>query len=160
MFLLYKYNTIFRELNTLKTMKKIFLLSSDHLEDGLWFRDEEDFKVAMNYVAIQAALHPEVIVLAFILMSNHVHFVLRGRREDIIDFLTRFKQRYALYYYKKYGDRELLRRNGLDVKPIPAGDEAIERTVAYVQMNCVAANQIARVCGLTYAEAARLLEAV
>ena len=141
-------------------MKKIFLLSSDHLEDGLWFRDEEDFKVAMNYVAIQAALHPEVIVLAFILMSNHVHFVLRGRREDIIDFLTRFKQRYALYYYKKYGDRELLRRNGLDVKPIPAGDEAIERTVAYVQMNCVAANQIARVCGLTYAEAARLLEAV
>ena len=122
-------------------MKKIFLLSSDHLEDGLWFRDEEDFKVAMNYVAIQAALHPEVVVLAFILMSNHVHFVLHGRRTDVVDFLTQFKRRYALYYFKKYGVRELLRRNGLDVKLIPAHDEeAVERTVAYVQMNCVAAN--------------------
>lgn len=36
-------------------MKKIFLLTTEHLEDGLWFRDEEDFKVAMNYVAIEAA---------------------------------------------------------------------------------------------------------
>ena len=122
-------------------MKKIYLLSSDHLEDGLWFRDEEDFKVAMNYVAIQAALHPEVVILAFILMSNHVHFLLRGRREDVLTFITEFKQRYALYYFKKYGVREFLRRNGLDVKLIPADeDEAVERTVAYVQMNCVAAN--------------------
>ena len=51
-------------------MKKIYLLSTDHLEDGLWFRDDEDFCVAMNYVAIQAASSPEVAVLAFILMSN------------------------------------------------------------------------------------------
>ena len=45
-------------------MKKIYLLTTAHLEDGLWFRDEEDFKVAMNYLAIQAACCPEVIVLA------------------------------------------------------------------------------------------------
>ena len=122
-------------------MKKIYLLTTGHLEDGLWFREEEDFKVAMNYVAIQAALHPEVVVLAFILMSNHVHFVLRGRREDVAKFISEFKRLYALYYMKKYGVRELLRRNSLDVKLIPTDeDEAVERTVAYVQMNCVAAN--------------------
>lgn len=121
-------------------MKKIYLLTTAHLEDGLWFRDEEDFKVAMNYVAIEAARHPEVVVLAFILMSNHVHFLLRGRREEVIAFVTQFKRRYALYYSKKYGIRELLRRNGLDVKLIQAEDEAVERSVAYVQMNCVAAN--------------------
>ena len=121
-------------------MKKIFLLSSDHLEDSLWFRDEEDFKVAMNYVAIQAASHPEVVVLAFILMSNHVHFLLRGRRTDVVDFITQFKHRYAIYYRRKYGVKEFLRRNGVDIQPIPADNEAIERTFAYVQMNCVAAN--------------------
>ena len=71
-------------------MKKIFLLTTEHLEDGLWFRDEDDFKVAMNYVAIEAARHPEVVVLAFILMSNHVHFLLRGRREEVIAFVTQF----------------------------------------------------------------------
>ena len=59
-------------------MREIYLLTTDHLEEGLWFREEEDFKVAMNYVAIQAACSSTVTVLAFILMSNHVHFVLQG----------------------------------------------------------------------------------
>ena len=121
-------------------MKKIYLLSTDHLENGLWFRDDEDFRVAMNYVAIQAASSPEVAVLAFILMSNHVHFVLRGRREDVLGFINQFKHRYSLYYRRKYGRKEFLRKNGTDVKPVPCEDEAPERALAYVQANCVAAN--------------------
>ena len=121
-------------------MIRIYLLSTEHLESGLWFRDEEDFKVAMNYVAIQAALCQEVVVLAFILMSNHVHFVLKGRREVVEAFVNSFKARYSLYLQKKYGVNEFLRRNHVDVKYIPYEDEAVERAIAYVQMNCVAAN--------------------
>lgn len=121
-------------------MKKIYLLSTEHLEDGLWFRDEEDFKVAMNYVAIQAALCQEVVVLAFILMSNHVHFVLKGRYEDVVAFINGFKSRFSLYLKHKYGVNEFLRRNSVDVRQIPYDDDAVERAIAYVQMNCVAAN--------------------
>ena len=129
-------------LETINTedMRKLFLLSTAHLEDCLWFRDDEDFRVAMNYIAIQAASCPEVIVLAFILMSNHVHFVLMGREEDVIAFVNGFKHRYSLYYNKKYGTRKFLRHNALDVKAISFEDEAPERVIAYVQMNCVAAN--------------------
>ena len=121
-------------------MKRIYLLSTEHLEDGLWFREEEDFKVAMNYVAIEAARHPAVVVLAFILMSNHVHFVLKGTRKDVVALVESFKQRYSLYYQKKYGTKEFLRRNGLDIKEIPYDNEAPEKVIAYVQMNSVAAN--------------------
>jgi len=121
-------------------MKKIYLLSTDHLENGLWFRDDEDFRVAMNYVAIQAASSPEVAVLAFILMSNHVHFVLKGRREDVLGFINQFKQRYSQYFKRKYGTPGFLRRNPMDIEIIPNEDEAVERVIAYVQMNCVAAN--------------------
>jgi len=121
-------------------MRKTYLISTEHLEDGLWFRDDEDFRVAMNYVAIQAASCPDVAVLAFILMSNHVHFVLRGRMEDVLGFINQFKQRYSQYYKRKYGIPGFLRRNPLDVLTIPNEDEAMERVIAYVQMNCVAAN--------------------
>ena len=121
-------------------MKRIYLLTTEHLKKGLWFREDEDFRVAMNFVAIQAVASPEVVVLAFILMSNHVHFVLKGKEEDVEAFLIAFKHRYSIYYRHKYGAKEFLRRNDLDLRPIPYDDEALERAVAYVQMNCVAAN--------------------
>lgn len=120
-------------------MRKVFLLSTEHLENGLWFREKEDFEVAMTYIAIEALRHPKGFVLAFILMSNHVHFVLKGKREETVAFVNRFKLRYSKYYQRKYGVKEFLRGNGLDVKEIPYDDEAVERVIAYVLMNCVAA---------------------
>ncbi|MBQ9892889.1 MAG: hypothetical protein IJM35_07020 [Bacteroidales bacterium] len=42
---------------------------------------------------------------------------------------------------RKYGTKEFLRRNGLDIKAIAEDEaESLERAMAYVQMNCVAAN--------------------
>lgn len=121
-------------------MRKIWLVTTDHLEEELWFRDEEDYKVGMNYVAIQAACTPEVKVLSFILMSNHVHFVLKGMCEEAECFIRQFKQRYSMYYQGKWGVNKFLRLTGVDIKEIPYDDEAVERAIAYVQMNCVAAN--------------------
>lgn len=120
-------------------MRKIFLLTTEHLENSLWFRDIEDFKVAMNYVALEALKHPKGFILTFSLMSNHVHFVLKGSREKSVDFVNRFKRRYSIYYSRKYGVKEFLRGNGLDVREIPYEDESVERAIAYTLMNCVAA---------------------
>lgn len=120
-------------------MKRYFFVSTAHLADRLWFRDEEDFIAAMNYVAIVAFL-TGCKVLAFILMSNHVHFVLLCSREEAEDFMRRFKRLYAAYYQKKYGICELLRRNGVDFQEVRDDDESLERAIAYVLMNCVAAN--------------------
>ena len=91
--------------------KAFYLVTTDHLTDRLWFRDEDDFKVGMCYVAILAvAFHVDVI--AFVLMSNHVHFVLRCDRETARQFCNAFKQKYSLYHQKKYASKELLRDNG------------------------------------------------
>ena len=122
-------------------MRKLtyYLVSTDHLSERLWFRDDEDFKVGMNYVAI-VAVASNVRILAFILMSNHVHFVLEGTLEDVSAFVTEFKRRYSKYYQRKYGVREFLRENGVDIRPVNLDGESLERAIAYVQMNCVAAN--------------------
>ena len=76
-------------------MKNFYwLVTTEHLEDRLWFRDEEDFKVGMNQVAVLAATS-SVQIMAFILMSNHVHFVLGGTKDDATDFITTFKKRFS-----------------------------------------------------------------
>ena len=122
-------------------MKKCYLILTEHLEKMLWFRSEDDFKVGMNYVAIQAAANPKVTVLAFVLMSNHVHFVVMGDIEDVLAFVNQFKTRYSKYIQKKYGIKELLRRNKIHVKAVdPFEFESLQRVIAYVQMNPVVAN--------------------
>lgn len=116
-----------------------FLVSTDHLTERLWFRDDEDFKVGMNYVAL-VSLALGIHVLAFILMSNHIHLVLACSEEEALRFITEYKRRYSKYYQKKYSVKEFLRRNGVDIRPVATEEESLERAVAYVQMNSVAAN--------------------
>lgn len=118
---------------------EFYLASTSHLEDRLWFRDDEDFKIGMNYVAVIAHL-TGTPVLAFILMSNHVHFVLQGSHAKAEDFVLLFKQRYSAYIQHRYGIREMLRRNDVDLTPVGGEAESLEKAIAYVMMNSVAAN--------------------
>ena len=118
---------------------QVWLITTDHLTDRIWFRDEEDFKVGMNLVAILACSFP-VEILSFTLMSNHVHFVLAGSYEQVERFIIEFKRRYAQHVRKKYGVKEFLRGNGTDIRPLDGTEESQEWGIAYVQMNCVAAN--------------------
>ena len=135
---LYRHN---KQLKKIEEMKKYYLVTTKHLEDALWFRDDADFATGMNHVAIQAAVSPVVVILAFILMSNHVHFILYGTESDVATFANRFKGRYSQYLTARYGIKEFLRRNQLDIREITGDEtEALERALAYVQMNCVAAN--------------------
>lgn len=70
--------------------KDYWLITTEHLKDRLWFKDEEDFKAGMNYVAVMAATMQDIEILAFILMSNHVHFVAGGFLKDIAEFTDHF----------------------------------------------------------------------
>lgn len=120
-------------------MRKCYLVTTDHLKEGLWFRDERDFIAGMNFVAIQA-FASKVTVLAFILMSNHLHFVLRGRWKDVKAFIDGLKSRYSKYLHNKYGTFEFLRRNGVKIEEVSSLEEGMEKVIAYIQMNSVAAN--------------------
>lgn len=119
--------------------KDYFFITTDHLEDRLLFRDTDDFRSGMNHVAVQV-FKTGVVMLTFILMSNHLHFSLYGTREEAERLVNGFKQAYSRYLRRKYGCREHLRGNGVDIRLVPQEREALERVLAYVQMNCVAAN--------------------
>lgn len=115
-----------------------WFVTTDHLTDRIWFRDDDDFKMGMNLVAV-LAVALSVNVLAFILMSNHVHFVLCCSEEKAHQFIREFKRRHSQYMNKKYGVRELLRRVRERVDPVSGVDESLEWVIAYTNMNSVAA---------------------
>ena len=119
--------------------KAYWLVTTEHLKKGLWFRDDEDYRVGMNYVAIASFVYG-VTVLAFVLMSNHVHFVLYCTEEEAKSFINEFKADCSRHLALKYGVRDLLRRNRVLIERINPDDESFERALAYVQMNPPAAN--------------------
>ncbi len=118
---------------------QFWLVTTDHLTDRLWFKDDEDFRTGMNIPPLLAASMP-VNILSFILMSNHVHFVLSCSQHDAETFINRFKKLYSQRYSKKYGSQSLLLNNGIDIRELFLDGESLEKGIAYVQMNCVGAN--------------------
>ena len=117
-----------------------YFITTEHLEDRLWFKDDEDYKVGMNYVAV-VSYKCGVKIVVFILMSNHVHFlIICQSRKDAEYFINEYKTKYSKYYRNKYGEGELLRRNGIDIQEIELEGETLERIIAYFLMNSVAAN--------------------
>ena len=118
---------------------KNFLITTSHLSDRIWFRDDADFKIGMVYVAV-ASLLTSVAVLSFVLMSNHVHFVVRCTDEtEAKDIIEKYKSLYGRYLHYRYGESEMLRRVSVDIREL-SGEEATEKAVAYTHMNPVAAN--------------------
>ena len=75
-------------------------LSTKPLENGLIFQDEEERRIAMNWIAILSKeFHIEI--LAFALMSNHFHFIIRGELVDGLEFFRRLKKKLSVFFSRK-----------------------------------------------------------
>ena len=59
-------------------------------------RDQQDYEVAMSIVGMCAFDCPGVRVITFELMSNHVHFIVCGRKEAVLAFFELFKKDFKL----------------------------------------------------------------
>lgn len=62
------------------------------------FTSQEDFAAGMTIMAIVARLVPEVKLLTFELMSNHIHMVLVGSETESEHFFTLFKKLLSNYF--------------------------------------------------------------
>ena len=75
-------------------------LSTKPLENGLIFQDEEERRIAMNWIAILSKeFHIEI--LAFALMSNHFHFIIRGELVDGLEFFRRLKKQLSVFFSRR-----------------------------------------------------------
>jgi len=71
--------------------------------------DKEDFKVAHNYLAL-AGWKTGIEVLAYIIMSNHVHIMIICKDRNLaVRYIRSFKKLYSMYLSQKYDMSEALR---------------------------------------------------
>lgn len=71
--------------------------------------DKEDFKVAHNYLAL-AGWKTGIEVLAYVIMSNHVHIMIICKdRNQAVRYIRSFKKLYSMYLSRKYDMSEALR---------------------------------------------------
>ena len=111
---------------------------TEGMERDVLFRDDEDFLVARNYLALSAWKN-KVFVLVFSLMSNHVHVLVAShdrRRTQI--FIRYFKQLYSTYMHNKYGRKEALRGQADSIALI-SDMKYFRNCVAYILRNAICA---------------------
>ena len=118
-------------------MKKYYHIYTKGLEDDIIFRCEDDFVAGMNYVPI-VLYGRDLTLLAFVLMSNHFHFILYGTEDAVRDFIEIYKNQMSRYLNKKYGTCKLLRRIRTGISLI-ANNEVMKEKIAYVLNNPVTA---------------------
>ena len=75
-------------------------LSTKPLENGLIFQEEEERRIAMNWIGILSKEF-RIEILAFALMSNHFHFIIKGERLDGVAFFKQLKKRLSTYFSRK-----------------------------------------------------------
>ncbi len=85
-----------------------FHLTTEPIEDDLLVSDEADCIFINNIIAI-ASFQTECRLLAFAIMSNHLHFILEGAKVDCMLFFEHIKSK-TIPYFTKHGRGNVARR--------------------------------------------------
>lgn len=110
-------------------------ICSDGNFSSVLFRNTTDFKAAMNRIAVCAYKTPGIKILAFVLMDNHVHFVVSCTSESACrKFIAEFFRLTGKYNWDYYRQKATVR--GIPVKVIRETDEdSLKTVIAYVLKN-------------------------
>ncbi len=72
-------------------------LCTQPISNGLLFRDDEDRLSCMNFIPI-AACKADIVILVFVLMSNHLHFILLGTESSCMAFYNYLLEMLSNYF--------------------------------------------------------------
>lgn len=101
------------------------------------FQDDSDFIAGINRIGI-SLLRSKVKVTAYVLMDNHVHFVLYGTLLQCKAFITLYKQLTGTWIHAKYGLTDFLKFLPTEMLYLDT-DERLLNTIAYITRNPVVA---------------------
>lgn len=107
---------------------------TDGLEQVTLLKDEDDFKTAWNYLAL-SAWRNGVSVVAFTLMSNHVHELLACKKAGQADKTIKlYKKLISTFLRRKYGLSQTLHRTR-DCISVIDSIQYLKNCIAYILRN-------------------------
>lgn len=101
------------------------------------FKDTEDFIAGVNRIGI-CAFETCIQIIAFILMDNHVHFVLYGTLPKCKEFITRYKTLTGKWISSKYQLKGYLKHLPSEFILIESEEQLLD-TIAYIDRNSIVA---------------------
>ena len=111
--------------------------STDGTVRDVLFRDEADYVLAMNRIYLVARKF-DIIILAFCLMDNHVHFILYGDLAACRRFMHEYVRIVSMVVARRHGLSQDLRELPIHHQDI-TDDAYLKTAICYVIKNPVAA---------------------
>lgn len=112
-------------------------ISSSALEQGLIFRDQQEFITGMNDLAICISRY-NIDLLCFCLMNNHFHFIAYGRLSECQKFGNEYKRICAIRMRQSGNAIKGMKNVTLQYDHIDS-QEYLENAIAYVLRNPLSA---------------------
>lgn len=86
-------------METTADMKKVYHFCLSAGDSGVLCRTEEDYRYLINCLGL-AGYVTQSLLLAYCVMSNHVHCCLRT--DDVVGFIKRWRYTYTRYFNERY----------------------------------------------------------
>lgn len=118
-----------------KKAMNYYHICTEGTKDRVLFRDNDDYISTMNYIAITCLEH-NIILLAFCIMSNHLHFIVLSEYVAAKRFIISVKRRCSLKHWHKYNEHHLFSKDKHPVSIIEINDvDYLKSAIAYVLRN-------------------------
>lgn len=118
-------------------MGEYYHVTSKAHKTRLIFETDQDFIAGVNELAL-CILKFNVTILAFCLMSNHFHFILKGHRKECMAFINEYKRMLSFRIYNNRRETGILRNVEIHIDEL-TDMEYLMNAIAYVLRNPVAA---------------------
>lgn len=102
------------------------------------FCTPEDFKTGIFILALSACICPEVRLIAFELMGNHIHLILSGAQEKCLELFAIFRKRMRMTYARQgiVIDWDNFQADILPIESL----ESLRNEIIYTHRNAYVAN--------------------
>lgn len=97
------------------------------------FYDEHDFRLGMNRIYVTIRKY-DIMILAFVLMDTHFHFVLYGDYDKCKEFVHDYFRRTSKYISATHGDKHKLKQVAISHQVIDT-DAYLKTVICYVIKN-------------------------